>query len=121
MLPSGIMCLLHKLLLIHYLDFSFTYGQNARMLFSIAIFLDSKHQEKHNFLKSLINFKGTRKGDSGGPILCKTGQGVYEKIFLSGIISFGQQSVDCDYPEVYTNVAYYIPWIKSHVPSLNVT
>ena len=30
-LPSGIMCLLHKLLLIHYLDFSFIYARNDEM------------------------------------------------------------------------------------------
>ncbi|EDW13760.1 trypsin eta isoform X1 [Drosophila mojavensis] len=44
------------------------------------------------------------RGDSGGPLVCMNS--------LTGIISWG---VDCGrrfFPGVYTNISYFIPWIK---------
>ncbi|KAM7347486.1 trypsin eta-like [Cochliomyia hominivorax] len=46
-------------------------------------------------------------GDSGGPLVCDNK--------LVGIVSFGLGCAMKGYPGVYTNVAYYLDWIESHV------
>lgn len=51
------------------------------------------------------------RGDSGGPLICMNS--------LTGIISWG---IDCGrrfFPGVYTNISYFIPWIKMVNSSLN--
>ncbi|XP_023031140.2 trypsin [Drosophila willistoni] len=45
------------------------------------------------------------KGDSGGPLICSDQ--------LSGIVSWGVGCADAGYPGVYTNVSYYIDWIRA--------
>ncbi len=56
------------------------------------------------------------KGDSGGPLLVRDALGQAVQV---GIVSFG---LGCAQPEawgIYTSVAYYQDWIKSHVPGAN--
>ncbi|XP_031340982.1 trypsin alpha-like [Photinus pyralis] len=57
--------------------------------------------------------EGACQGDSGGPLTCN---GV-----LMGIVSFGVGCAHKTYPEVFTNVAYYIDWIDSTIRKVDTT
>ncbi|XP_061093818.1 granzyme B-like [Conger conger] len=52
---------------------------------------------------------GACQGDSGGPLVC-SGQAV-------GIVSFnnGNCSYPIDYPNVYTQISKFLPWIKKYL------
>ena len=50
------------------------------------------------------------KADSGGPLICRDPES--QEYVLSGIVSWGKGCAKQDYPGVYTNVAYYMYWIK---------
>ncbi|KAK9743693.1 Trypsin [Popillia japonica] len=47
------------------------------------------------------------KGDSGGPLVCDG--------LLTGIVSTGTGCGTPDYPGIYTDIAHFLPWIKSVV------
>jgi secreted trypsin-like serine protease len=47
-------------------------------------------------------------GDSGGPILTKTGKDFY----IVGIVSWGIECYSNLTPQVFTNVYYHNDWIK---------
>ncbi|XKL61844.1 hypothetical protein PGB90_001677 [Kerria lacca] len=51
-------------------------------------------------------------GDSGGPLQCILQDGRW---FLAGITSFGSGCAKPGYPDVYTKLSFYIPWIKNHI------
>ncbi|KAJ3628034.1 hypothetical protein MTP99_015360 [Tenebrio molitor] len=53
---------------------------------------------------------GTCVGDSGGPLQCATPDGRW---MLAGITSFGSGCAKPGFPDVYTRLSYYLPWIKS--------
>ena len=48
--------------------------------------------------------KDSCKGDGGGPVVCK-GE-------LQGIVSWGHNCAERDYPGVYTKVCLYRRWIS---------
>lgn len=50
-------------------------------------------------------------GDSGGPLMVQEGGST--PMYLKGIVSFGTRRCGKGFPGVYTDVAYYIDWIKS--------
>ncbi|KFD58432.1 hypothetical protein M513_00658 [Trichuris suis] len=50
--------------------------------------------------------KGTCMGDSGGPMVCY----VKERFVQFGVVSWGEE---CGDYTVFTNVAYYSPWLKT--------
>lgn len=59
---------------------------------------------------------GTCVGDSGGPLQCAQDDGRW---YLAGITSFGSGCAKPGFPDVYTRLSYYLPWIKSktrHLP-----
>ncbi|KAF5300481.1 hypothetical protein FQA39_LY02280 [Lamprigera yunnana] len=58
---------------------------------------------------------GTCVGDSGGPLQCASTDG---KWILAGITSFGSGCAKPGFPDVYTRLSYYIPWIKSKIKRL---
>ncbi|CAB3379698.1 Hypothetical predicted protein [Cloeon dipterum] len=55
---------------------------------------------------------GTCLGDSGGPLQCNMADGRW---YLAGITAFGSGCGRPGYPDVYTRLAYYLPWIKVQI------
>ncbi|PSN37422.1 hypothetical protein C0J52_21081 [Blattella germanica] len=51
---------------------------------------------------------GTCVGDSGGPLQCSMMDGRW---YLAGITSFGSGCAKPGYPDVYTRLSFYLPWI----------
>lgn len=52
------------------------------------------------------------KGDSGGPLVCKD---VNDVTYVWGVVSWGENCGNPEYPGVYTKVANYFDWIGLHV------
>ncbi|KAL0268605.1 UNVERIFIED_CONTAM: hypothetical protein PYX00_010473 [Menopon gallinae] len=57
---------------------------------------------------------GTCVGDSGGPLQCSLTDGRW---VLAGLTSFGSGCAKPGYPDVYTRLAYYVPWINNQISS----
>ncbi|KAH1005355.1 hypothetical protein HUJ04_006356 [Dendroctonus ponderosae] len=57
---------------------------------------------------------GTCVGDSGGPLQCAMADGRW---ILAGITSFGSGCAKPGFPDVYTRLSYYLPWIKMKMKS----
>jgi len=55
----------------------------------------------------------TCQGDSGGPLVVRSG----ESWVLAGVTSIGNRCGLVNYPGVYSDVAFHLPWIRSLVPS----
>ncbi|XP_072315493.1 complement factor I [Eucyclogobius newberryi] len=51
------------------------------------------------------------QGDSGGPLVCQDDLGVS---YLWGIVSWGDKCGEAGFPGVYTQVAHFYGWIRSH-------
>ncbi|XP_060004575.1 complement factor I isoform X2 [Lagenorhynchus albirostris] len=52
------------------------------------------------------------KGDSGGPLVCKDANNV---TYVWGVVSWGENCGNSEFPGVYTKVANYFDWISLHV------
>lgn len=52
------------------------------------------------------------QGDSGGPLQCSLKDGRW---VLAGLTSFGSGCAKPGYPDVYTRLAFYIPWINKQI------
>ncbi|XP_043727042.1 complement factor I isoform X1 [Cervus elaphus] len=52
------------------------------------------------------------KGDSGGPLVC---QDVNNVTYVWGVVSWGENCGNPEFPGVYTKVANYFDWISLHV------
>ncbi|XP_047472277.1 chymotrypsin-like elastase family member 2A isoform X1 [Penaeus chinensis] len=55
---------------------------------------------------------GTCVGDSGGPLQCNMRDGRW---YLAGVTSFGSGCAKPGFPDVYTRITYYLPWIKQQM------
>jgi secreted trypsin-like serine protease len=55
------------------------------------------------------------QGDSGGPLFLHTPLGLVQ----AGVVSFGFECGRVGHPGVYSSVAFFEPWIRSHVPEAN--
>uniref|UniRef100_A0A4W5K6X1 trypsin n=1 Tax=Hucho hucho TaxID=62062 RepID=A0A4W5K6X1_9TELE len=58
------------------------------------------------------------QGDSGGPLVCQDSLGVS---YLWGIVSWGEKCGQARFPGVYTKVAHYFDWIRTHTGWAAVT
>ncbi|XP_063587215.1 chymotrypsinogen B-like isoform X3 [Penaeus indicus] len=56
--------------------------------------------------------QGTCIGDSGGPLQCNMLDGRW---YLAGVTSFGSGCAKPGFPDVYTRITYYLPWIKQQM------
>ena len=63
--------------------------------------------------------KDACQGDSGGPLVYYSPQKVDQewdgKFYQLGIIAFGHQCGNKNFPGVYINVTYYLTWILKHI------
>nr|CAH0109607.1 unnamed protein product [Daphnia galeata] len=60
---------------------------------------------------------GTCVGDSGGPLQCSLRDGRW---YLAGITSFGSGCAKPGFPDVFTRLTYYLPWIRKKLRSPGV-
>ncbi|KAK7482318.1 hypothetical protein BaRGS_00026446 [Batillaria attramentaria] len=72
----------------------------------------------HEFLRQTTFCAGYEQGgrdactgDSGGPLVCKFD----DRWYVSGIASWGYGCAEIKWPGIYTNVTYYLPWIKQRL------
>ena len=52
-------------------------------------------------------------GDSGGPLTVQADES--SAMYLAGIVSFGKRKCGTGFPGVYTDVGYYVDWIKRNL------
>ena len=59
--------------------------------------------------------KGTDscQGDSGGPLIVRADE--KSPMYLRGIVSFGTNKCGFGYPGVYTDIAFYVKWIRKNL------
>ncbi|XP_071535883.1 tryptase-2-like isoform X4 [Panulirus ornatus] len=68
--------------------------------------------EAHLCAGVLDGSSGTCIGDSGGPLQCNMRDGRW---YLAGVTSFGSGCAKPGFPDVYTRITYYLPWIKQQM------
>ncbi|KAL1452629.1 hypothetical protein WDU94_006842 [Cyamophila willieti] len=61
---------------------------------------------------ALDGLSGACIGDSGGPLQCSHKDGRW---YLAGITSFGSGCAQPGYPDVYTRLSFYLPWIRKQL------
>ena len=52
-------------------------------------------------------------GDSGGPLMVQEDE--ENKMYLRGVVSFGTRKCGKGFPGVYTDISYYIDWIRRNL------
>ena len=63
-----------------------------------------------------ISGQDSCNGDSGGPLIA-VHRRPFTKMFLAGIVSFGTSQCGVGLPGVYTNIHFYMPWIRENMIS----
>ncbi|XP_042204366.1 chymotrypsin-like elastase family member 2A isoform X2 [Homarus americanus] len=71
-----------------------------------------KLSDSHLCAGVLDGSTGTCVGDSGGPLQCNMRDGRW---YLAGVTSFGSGCAKPGFPDVYTRITYYLPWIKQQM------
>ncbi|XP_004079594.1 complement factor I [Oryzias latipes] len=94
-------------------------GKSAEVLLwaNVSLIEGCQSSYKHRFKAGMMcagDLDGnvdSCQGDSGGPLVCQDQLGVS---YLWGIVSWGDKCGKRGYPGVYTQVAYFFEWIRSH-------
>ncbi|XP_017493654.1 PREDICTED: venom protease-like, partial [Rhagoletis zephyria] len=55
------------------------------------------------------------QGDSGGPLMMPMLENGAYHYYILGLVSYGYECARAGFPGVYTRVASYLPWIRSHM------
>uniref|UniRef100_A0A1B6MQB4 Peptidase S1 domain-containing protein n=2 Tax=Graphocephala atropunctata TaxID=36148 RepID=A0A1B6MQB4_9HEMI len=61
------------------------------------------------------NDKDSCQGDSGGPLMMFRRLGPKSKMFILGVVSYGNKCALEGYPGVYTRVSEFMPWIMDNI------
>ena len=61
----------------------------------------------------LITDEDSCSGDSGGPLIAQLDEN--SRMYLRGVVSFGTRRCGKGFPGVYTDITYYIDWIKQNL------
>ncbi|KAJ8383018.1 hypothetical protein SKAU_G00037960 [Synaphobranchus kaupii] len=67
---------------------------------------------------SLDGSVDTCQGDSGGPLVCKDASGV---AYAWGIVSWRDKCGVAGHPGIYTKVAHYYEWVRSHTGESSIS
>lgn len=51
------------------------------------------------------------QGDSGGPLQCR----VDGRWYLAGLTSFGSGCAKPGFPDVYSKITHFLPWIREQI------
>lgn len=104
-------------------------GQNSNVKEKLGIPIFNKNDcvNKYSRLGASISNKqicaggifaaDTCRGDSGGPLMKKRPDGIWESV---AVVSFGHGCGMDGWPGVYTSVAHYLDWILDTMRSTNV-
>ena len=57
--------------------------------------------------------KDSCQGDSGGPLIVRADE--KSPMYLRGIVSFGTNKCGFGYPGVYTDLSFYVKWIRQNL------
>ncbi len=52
------------------------------------------------------------QGDSGGPLSILQNDGTFDVI---GLTSFNVGGCVSEYPKVFTNITYFVPWVEEQI------
>ncbi|XP_047736603.1 uncharacterized protein LOC108679254 isoform X1 [Hyalella azteca] len=77
--------------------------------YNVSHLSEVKISDGHLCAGSLAGTSGTCIGDSGGPLQCNMKDGRW---YLAGVTSFGSGCAKPGFPDVFTRITYYLPWIK---------
>uniref|UniRef100_UPI003AAD42CE complement factor I-like n=1 Tax=Centroberyx gerrardi TaxID=166262 RepID=UPI003AAD42CE len=94
-------------------------GRAARVLLwaNVSLIADCQRFYKDRFKPGMMcagDLDGSVdscQGDSGGPLVCEDDLGVS---YLWGIVSWGERCGQPGFPGVYTQVAHFYEWIRTH-------
>uniref|UniRef100_A0AAY4BKX1 Peptidase S1 domain-containing protein n=1 Tax=Denticeps clupeoides TaxID=299321 RepID=A0AAY4BKX1_9TELE len=68
--------------------------------------------KRHFNTNQILKKKSEEKGDSGGPLVCHS--------VLRGVAAYtSPECTNSDYPQVYMDVSFFLPWIKNVMDNVN--
>jgi len=101
---------------LHQTDLSVVDNHQCREVYNdvYKISINSYHICAGAMKEGVNGSTGTCVGDSGGPLQCSLRDGRW---YLAGITSFGSGCAKSGFPDVFTRLSYYLPWIRGKLQS----